>query len=331
MELTQDTQLFQARPYAVVALGETMIRISPPGHERLETAAVFHPMVGGAESNVLISLARLGLRVAWVSRLTNNPLGRRIAGELAFHGVDVSHVVWTDQDRIGLNFVEAGVPPRPTSVIYDRAHSAMSRMTVTDMDFDLLGQTQLFYTTGITPALSGSCCELVTRCLEEAQARATLTALDVNYRSKLWPPDQARKTLEPLAAQADILFCTRHDAQTVFNLSDPPEDMVQALCAVGGRQVVVLTLGAEGAIALTRDGELHRRAAIPTTPVDRIGGGDAFAAGFLFGFLTAGVEAGLAYGTALASLKYTLPGDFAAITRAELESVLAGSEGSIQR
>lgn len=144
--------------YDIVTFGETMIRLTPPGLNRLETTDTLELHVGGSESNTAIGLARLGCRVAWLSRLTNNPLGKLIAGKIAEHGVDVSHIVWTDADRVGTYYLERGSLPRTTQVIYDRQNSAVSRMVPAELPSSLFRshQAKVFHTTGITLGISAT-------------------------------------------------------------------------------------------------------------------------------------------------------------------------------
>ncbi|MBC8077222.1 MAG: sugar kinase, partial [Chloroflexales bacterium] len=154
--------------YDLITLGEAMIRLSPTDDERLEQAPRLQVRIGGAEWNVACALARLGLRAAWVSRLTRNPLGQRIAAEARFHGVDTGQVVWTDEDRVGVYYLEPGPPPRGSQVIYDRANSAASRLQPHHLEPSLFGSARAFHLSGITPALGPSCRDAAMLALEHA-------------------------------------------------------------------------------------------------------------------------------------------------------------------
>ena len=318
--------------YDVLTIGETMIRFSPPRWQRLEQADSFEVAVGGAESNVAVCLSRLGLQVAWVSRLVDNPLGRRIVQTLRAQGVDVSHVAWSPTGRVGTYFVEFGQPPRPTNVVYDRQGSAMSQMALSDLDPTLLDQTRLVHLTGITPALSPGCRDLVVGTLKMAAGRGVLRSLDVNYRAKLWPAAEARVTLEPLCADLDVLFITQQDALRLFNRQDAPEATLHWLQDRFRVGVAVLTMGEEGAMALRRDGRLCHAQTAPTPQIDLLGSGDAFSAGFLYAYLTNDdLEAALQVGTSAAALKRTIPGDLALITLEEIRQVNDRTLGPIIR
>jgi 2-dehydro-3-deoxygluconokinase len=183
--------------YDVVTLGETMLRFTPPALRRLEQTHDFELHVGGSESNTSVGLARLGLKVAWLSRLTDNALGHIVARTIASHGADTSQVVWTPEDRVGLYFLEEGKAPRGSQVIYDRKDSAVSKMQPSDLPIYLFtqGNAKLFHTTGITLALSESAKATATKALELAKNAGWRVSFDVNYRAKLWTPKEGKLIL----------------------------------------------------------------------------------------------------------------------------------------
>jgi 2-dehydro-3-deoxygluconokinase len=324
--------------YDFLTFGETMIRLSTRHYERLEQAHQLDMRYGGAEANTAVGLAKLGYKPAWVSRLPRNPLGLKIANDLMLNGVDTSHIVWTDEGRVGLFFVEFSAAPRPSAIVYDRRNSTMSQMTSADFPWDLLRETRWLHLTGITAALSDGCRQLVVDAMRRAHELNLTVSFDVNYRARLWTPAQARATLEPLCQEADVFFVTQSDAAKVFDAAsrgETPEATIEHLAHHFARKVIVMTLSADGAIALERTStgqQLYRAAPIPVPfAVDRIGAGDAFAAGFIAGYLEAGCDKGLQLGSAMASLKMTIPGDLALVTRNEVEELLAGHTGNITR
>jgi 2-dehydro-3-deoxygluconokinase len=322
--------------YDVITLGETMYRLTPPDFQRVAQATQFNIEIGGSESNTAVGLAQLGMKVAWLSRLTDNALGRRITQTLQGYAVDTSHVVWTDADRVGLYFMEEGQPPRPTQVTYDRAGSAISRMTVADLPQSLFtaGQARLLHLTGITAALSNSAHQVVYQAMLWAKAAGWKISFDINYRAKLWSPEAAAQGCEALAQLADVILLPLRDAQTLYHA---PADPTLALAHLRERwpnAQLILTLGAEGAMALDHDGRRSEQAAYPATPVGRIGGGDAFTAGFLYGLLTHNdLQTALQWGVAAAAIKYTLPGDLPLIRQADVIGLFSqGNTGaSVQR
>jgi 2-dehydro-3-deoxygluconokinase len=316
--------------YDVLTLGETMVRFTPRGYGRLEECAEMEVRVGGSESNVAIALARLGLRTAWASKLPLSALGVLAARRIASFGVDVSNVRWVDDARMGLYFIEPAPPPRASTVLYDRAHSAASTMTPADFDWTMLDRARHLHVTGITPTLSGTALETVARAMEEAKRRGRTVSLDVNYRARLWPAELARETLAPLLADVDLLICPLGDALQVFGLDGTPEAVAEQMGGLTRAPLIALTLGGDGALLWDR-AQHHRAAPFPVTAVDRVGAGDAFDAGLLWGFLQGDAPKGLVYGMAMAALKHTIPGDEFISSLAEVEALLDVGHRDIQR
>jgi 2-dehydro-3-deoxygluconokinase len=318
--------------YDVVTLGETMIRLSPPFDQRIEQAERLHLKVGGAESNLAVALARLGLKTAWVSRLVDNALGRRIVSEIRAHGVDTSHVIWTEEGRVGTYFIEHGRTPRRIQVLYDRAGSAITDLKPEEVDWKLLSQTRMIHLTGITVALSEGCAQVVDLLINRARQANVKVSFDVNYRSKLWPPDVASERLKPLCGKSDILFIGSHDAKTLFGCEAQPDQLVDVLGSTFPTETIVVTMGHAGAICI-HQGKIYSEPTLPGVEVDRVGVGDAFAAGFLFGHLEdKDWPLCLKYGHALAAIKYSMPGDMAVTDRKELDELVAGvDQAEIER
>jgi 2-dehydro-3-deoxygluconokinase len=312
--------------FDLTTFGETMLRLSVPEGERLERMRRLDVWPGGTESNVAAAVARMGFKVAWISRLPRSPLGRRIERAVAAEGIDTSSVAWTDQGRVGTYFVEYGSAPRRIEVVYDRADSAAARMTRQDIDWDFLLDTQILHLTGITPGLSPSCLETSSEACDRAQrAGATLT-IDVNYRAKLWSAAEAADALLPLLRKATLVICGQADAATLWGLEGEPEHVLRELKHLAGSPSVVLTLGEQGALALTEDGNLLRQPALPAEVVDRIGAGDAFSAGVLCGLLEGSLATGLRYGAAMSAHKLTTFGDMICATREEILALLEANE-----
>ncbi len=324
--------------YDVVTLGETMLRLSPPGLRRMEQATSLDIEVGGSESNTAVGLARLGMRVAWLSRLTANAPGRRIAQTIAGLGVDTGRVTWTDADRVGLYFLEEGRPPRASNITYDRANSAFSRMQPEDLpeQFFRPGNARLLHLTGITPAVSSTAAATARQALELAVEAGWRISFDLNYRGKLWSHAQARAGCEAFALAAHLLIVPLKDVRPIYNLPDalPPRLVLDELALLYPQATIILTMSKEGALAREPGGELLHQPAFLAEEVGRIGGGDAFSAGLLYGYLeneTAPDRLAIAlrWGAAVAALKYATPGDLPIITRQEVEALLsqAGNNG----
>ena len=302
----------------VVTWGETMLRLSPPVGTTLENAPSLEVWVGGTESNMAAALARLGLRTGWASRLPGNAVGRRIHAEIERHGVDTSRVIWAEEERAGLTFTETGAEPRPNLVLYDRAQSAIARLQPGELDQGYLSSAKLLHLTGITPALSPACREAWLDSALKAKAAGSRVALDINYRSRLWTADEAQEALEQVLPHVDLVMGALRDVQQLFGMPKDPALAAETFATAYHLPLVVLTLGAEGAMAWDGD-KTHSHPVFPTKVVDRIGAGDAFAAGFYFGWLESGdIDRGLRCGNALAALKQTYRGDMCWATREDL-------------
>ncbi len=315
----------------LVTFGETMLRLSPPRGERLETTRELGVQAGGAESNVAVGAARLGVDAAWLSRLPDSPLGRRIVSELRSHGVRTG-VSWADPEgtRVGTYYLEHGGEPRGTNVIYDRADAAITGVSAGELPTGVFESADRFHTTGITPALSAEAAETTASLLETAGEHGVTRSFDLNYRAKLWSPEAAKSAYESLFPDIDTLFVPVRDARRVLDREGDAVDIAHGLATDFGFETVVVTRGPEGALALA-DGSVREQGVFEADTFDAIGTGDAFVAGFLAHRLDGGdVADALEYAAATAALKRTVDGDLAVVTPAEVERVIGG-EGGIDR
>lgn len=316
--------------YDVLTFGESMMRLTPPGYLRIEQTRSFDIWVGGTESNTAVGLARLGMRAAWLSRLPATPMGRYISNRVAQYGVDVSHVVWAGADeRLGIYFHEKAQAPRASEIIYDRKDSAMSRMRPAHLPAGLFeaGVARLLHITGITLAISESAGETVHEALRRAKDAGWRLSFDSNYRSKLWSGAEAAAGCDHAMSLADVIFCPLGDYRVIYGEATERQ-AIESLAAKYPQALIVMTLGADGALAAMPDGKLLRQAAILAGEVGRIGGGDAFTAGFLYGWLTFDdIELALKWGVAMSAHKYTIPGDLPLIDRDAVAALVAGAPG----
>jgi 2-dehydro-3-deoxygluconokinase len=317
-------------PADVSAIGEALLRLSVRPGDRLEDAGAFEVHVAGTEANVAYALARIGLRSAWTSALPANPLGRRVASTLAAGGVDVSNVAWTSTGRLGTYYVELGSAPRPTRVIYDRAGTPMTVATPDLFDWDRVCDARALHLSGITTALSPAAHALAEHAIAEARRRGRLVTFDVNYRQRLWSPAEAARSLAAIGPAVDVLISTLEDARDLLGISGPAEESVRRVGDALGVATVVLTCAAEGAVLL-HEGEVHARPAPHVEPVDRIGAGDAFAAGFLAGWLEGSPVAGLERGLTMSALKMTLRGDLFRFSAEDMEELSVGALREVRR
>ena len=339
----------------VVTFGEAMVRLAPPHFQRLEQTNSLDVQVGGGELNVAVGVSRLGLTSTWVSRLPRNPLARLLESRVRQAGVDTSQIVWTEDGRVGLYFVEFGAAPRPSSVLYDRSYSAISAIEPGEVDWKSVFQgAKWFHTSGITPALSDSAAAVTREALEAARRAGVRTSYDLNYRGKLWSPEKAREVQEPLMEFVDVLITTEEDTGVVFKIkaSGAADDQGFKEISVGSYKEVAQRLQEKfkfKAVAITlrenplvwrntwsaiayADGKFYEDVKYDLEIVDRVGGGDSFSAGFVYGYLAKNsYEAAVRYGNAFSALKQTIPGDFNWATLDEVEKLLKGASLRVAR
>jgi 2-dehydro-3-deoxygluconokinase len=305
----------------LVTLGEVLLRLAAPSPARFETVRQLDLQFGGAEANVAAACARLGLRTAWISALPANPWGERIRRELTSHGVDCAYVRMTDGARVGVYFLEYGVPPRPVHVLYDRRESAFARLTAAQVDWEPVRRARMVHLTGITPALGESARSLV----ERALAEASTVSFDVNYRATLWSPAEARAFVEPVLARVRYLFIGQSEAQTLFSLTGAPEQVLAALARLAPKATISLQRGEEGSTVLDGGRVLRPTRRHVVQMVDPIGAGDAYAAGFLWAVLRGSdLQEAVDAGTAVAAIKCSMWGDIALVSPRDVADVLAG-------
>jgi 2-dehydro-3-deoxygluconokinase len=327
-------------PHDVVTFGEAMIRLSGPQFRRLEQARSLDVQVGGAELNTAVALARLGHASAWVSRLTDNPLGRLIANHAREAGVFTDHVLWTNEDRVGLYFLEFGAAPRASNVLYDRQGAAIAGIRPGSIPWsDVFRGARWFHVTGITPALSATAAQSTQEALQAARAAGLKTSVDLNYRIKLWSQADAGRCMSELMALCDVLVTTEEDAERVFGIRGKDyEDICVQLNRRFGLRTLAVTLRENPLVwkntwtaMAWQEGKVFRTRTYEVEIVDRLGAGDCFAAGLIHGLLDGDLQKGLDWGVAASALKHSIPGDFAWISRSEVEALLAGHGLRISR
>lgn len=342
----------------IVTFGEAMVRLAPPHFERLEQATALDVQVGGGELNVAVGVSRLGLKSVWVSRLPQNAVARLMENRVRQMGVDTSEILWTSEGRVGLYFVEFGAAPRPSSVLYDRAYSAISAIRPGEVDWPrIFTGAKWFHTSGITPALSDSAAAATREALRAARDAGVTVSYDLNYRSKLWSPDRAQAMQEPMMEYVDVLITTEEDTHVVFKIrasagsgesgvkgftevaAEPYKEIAQRLHEKFQFKAVAITLRENPLVwrntwtaICYAGGRFYEDVKYDLEIVDRVGGGDSFSAGFIYGRLVKGsYEAAVRYGNAFSALKHTNPGDFNWATLAEVESLLKGASLRVAR
>ncbi len=347
----------------LLALGECMVRLAPPGHGRLEFARTLEVDVGGGEYNVAYAGARLGLRTGFISKLPDNLIARIILNHARAVGVDVSPVVLEKSDgvgrqnRVGLNFTEVGTGVRASVTLYDRGHSSASQMHPEDIPWSRLFAEQgcrWLHTGGIFTALSASCAQTVQAALQAARAAGTITSYDLNFRSKLWSSQQAIASTRQLVPLVDVLIGNEEDFQKVLgfevegtgpNLRNLPVEaykrMVERVVAAYPNLQAVCTTLREVKSGLVNDwggilwhnGAFYQARGFPGLEIeDRVGGGDGFSSGIAYGFLNGlSPQEIVDFGAAHGALLQTTRGDTSQVTLDEVRHVMRGGSARIQR
>jgi 2-dehydro-3-deoxygluconokinase len=338
-----------------VCFGEIMLRLSPPGFERLLQSPTLQASFGGGEANVAVSLAQFGHESHYVTRLPRNPIGDAAIKALRAEGVHVEHVQ-RGGDRVGIYFAETGASQRASTVVYDRAHSAISEMAPGSVPWPgVFADTHWFHCTGITPALGVNGAACTREALDAAKQAGVPISIDLNFRSKLWTAAEAQRVMKPLVARADVVIANEEDLQSVLGIPVEHANVIEGVLDVGGYRVAAARVAAEFGVARVAvtlrestsasengwSAVLYDAATMTflqsqrytVRVVDRIGGGDSFAAGLIHGFVTGrDLEATLKFAVAASALKQTIPGDFNQVSVAEVERLVAGDgSGRVQR
>lgn len=328
-----------------VTFGEAMIRVNTPFHERLESSSTWIPSVGGTELNVAAGLRILGVPAAWVSALPDNALGRFIARSASAARVETDGIAWVDEEegRAGLYFLEEGTIPRPSSILYDRKDAAIATTDPARYDWPaLLDGTGLLHVTGITLALSPNARQAAMDAMRTARDLGVAVSFDPNYRSRLWSMDEAGEAFAEAMPYVDILFASDDALHAFFGLNGEGEALMRHALEMLGIDTITLTAKrgetsrdlAIRSVAMNARGEIAESAEYAIEVVDRIGGGDAYAAGFLAEYLAGSgdLARAVALGNAASAIKHTMPGDFLRASREEIERVAFGDHhGLLQR
>lgn len=335
----------------VVTMGEIMLRLSTPNNERFLQSDEFDVCYGGGEANVAVSLANFGYDTQFVTAVPDNPIGTCAVAALRKYNVGTDYISRSGE-RLGIYFLETGSAMRASNVVYDRAHSSISTAKVSDFNFEeIFKDADWFHFTGITPAISDTAIELTEAALIAAKKANVTVSVDLNFRKKLWSSEKARKVMTNLMKYVDVCIGNEEDADKVLGFKaketdvtkgelnlEGYEDVFNRMADAFGFKYVVSSLrqsysaSNNGWSACIMDGktrEFYHSKTYSITPiVDRVGGGDSFAAGVICGLLDGkDMKESLEFAVAASALKHTIPGDFNVVTRAEVEN-LAGGDGS---
>jgi 2-dehydro-3-deoxygluconokinase len=337
----------------IVTFGEIMLRLAPEGYYRFVQAETYGATFGGGEANVSVSLANYGLDTAFVTKLPKHEIGQAAVNRLRQFGVDVAHIV-RGGNRVGIYFLEKGASQRPSKVIYDRAGSAIAAAQKEDFDWaQIFEGTSWFHWTGITPALSDAAAEITLDACKAAKAKGVTISCDLNYRKNLWSKEKAGKVMGELVRYVDVVIANEEDAADVFGIHAANTDVTagtlnregyievaKALTTRFGCKKVAITLRESisandnnWAAMLYADGAAYFSKKYALRIVDRVGGGDSFGAGLIYGFTqNLSPQDTLEFAVAASALKHTIEGDFNQVSVDEVKKLAQGDgSGRVQR
>lgn len=337
----------------IVTLGEIMLRLSTPGKKRFTQSQSFDVVYGGGEANVAVSLAQFGHDAYFVSKLPKHEIGQSAINELSKFQVKTNYIA-RGGNRIGIYFLETGASMRASKVIYDRAQSAIAEADLKDFNFDeIFKDADWFHFSGITPALSEKAALLTKEALIAAKKHNVMVSVDLNYRKKLWTPEEAQKVMRPLMSYVDVCIGNEEDAELVLGFKPKNVDVSKGHLDIAsyqaifkemketfGFKMIATTLRESfsatknGWQALLYDGETFypSKSYVIDPIIDRVGGGDSFSAGLIHGLLTQTNDQAIEFAVAASALKHTIPGDFNVVSEAEVEALQKGDQsGRVQR
>lgn len=340
-------------PKKVVTLGEIMLRLSTPGYQRFVQADSFDVTYGGGEANVAVALCNYGLQGTFVTKVPDNAIGQAAINHIRRYGVDTSFIA-RGGSRLGIYFLETGASMRASQVIYDRAGASIAEADLSDFDFDrILEGADWFHTTGITPALSDKAAALAEAALKAARAKGITTSMDLNYRKKLWSKEKAKAVMSGLCQYVDVCIGNEEDAETTLGFKSANTDVTKGQLNLEGYQDVFRQMKEKfgfryiastlreshsasdnGWSALVYDGnEFYHSRSYEVRIVDRVGSGDSFASGFIYGLVSGmAMKDAAEFGVAASALKHTIPGDLNHATLAEVQGLMKGdASGRVQR
>lgn len=339
----------------IVTMGEIMLRLSTPGFQKFIQADQFDVVYGGGEANVAVSLANYGHDTEFVTSVPANPIGECAVAALRKMNVETKHIV-RGGERLGIYYLETGASMRASNVVYDRAHSSISTAKAEDFDFDAIFEgADWFHFTGITPAVSDSAAELTEAALKAAKAKGITVSVDLNFRKKLWSSEKAQRIMTNLMQYVDVCIGNEEDAEKVLGFKPGNTDVTSGELELAGYKdifeqmvekfnfkYVISSLresysasdnGWSACIYSRDDKEFYHSKKYEVRIVDRVGGGDSFAAGTICGLLDGkNFKDALEFGVAASALKHTIPGDFNLVSREDVDNLVAGDgSGRVQR
>lgn len=337
----------------IITFGEIMLRLAPPGYTRFSQASSFEATYGGGEANVAVSLANFGMDAAFVSKLPTHAIGQSAVNDLRKYGVDTS-LITRGGERVGIYYLEKGASQRASQVIYDRAYSAIALANPTDFNWDEIFEgADWFHFSGITPALGKTIAEITLEACKQAKAKNVKVSCDLNYRKKLWSSEEANFCMSELMKYVDVCIANEEDAEKVFQIKASKNDVeagqlnhegyidvakqIKERFATSGVAITLReSVSANDNLwsAMYYDGETaHFSKKYPLHIVDRVGGGDSFAAGLIYALLNHYESANaIEFAVGASCLKHSIEGDYNRVSVEEVNNLINGdTSGRVQR
>lgn len=319
---TANVQSLNSKEFAVMGLGEVLLRLSPPNKERILAGETFEKKAGGSELNVVSGISLLGLRTGIITKLPENEIGKYINNKIRFSGVSDDYIIFDNRKeaRLGIYYYESGAAPRKPSVVYDRANSSFTSLQLEEIPAEVYGKTSVFHVSGITLALSKHVRETALTMIKKFKAQGSLISFDVNFRASLWSEEEARQEILQILPEIDILFISEETSRKMFQKQGSLEEIMRSYAHDYGCRLVATTQRQvlspakhnwNSLIYCKAEDRFYREEPYREIEVvDRIGSGDAYLAGVLFGLLKFNnVQSALEFGNAMAAIKNTIAGD----------------------
>ena len=324
------------KKYDLLTLGELLLRLSPQGNQRMSRTKLFEQNIGGAEFNVAAGASQLGLKTGLVGKIPSHAIGQLARNEVHFQNVSDEYLLGDDSTnaRLGIYYYESGAAPRKPGVVYDRKGSSMTTLSIDEFPEEMYHSTRCFHTCGITLALNEQVRETAIEMMRRFKEAGALISFDVNFRGNLWTGAEAKECIEKILPLVDIFFCSDSTARLTFLKEGTPEEVMKSfadeypISVVAATQRIVHSPKKHSFGSVIYDA--HKKTFVQEEMykdieiVDRIGSGDAYISGALYGFLTSDndTEKAMQYGNAVSALKNTVPGDLPAMTLSEVEETI---------
>lgn len=324
------------KEFDLLSLGEILLRLSPPDNERIVRGDTLRKQVGGAELNVVSGVSLLGLRTGIISKLPDNALGIYAKNRIRFCGVSDDYLVYDKDDdaRLGIYFYENGAYPRKPAIVYDRRHASFCKVSVDDFPKEMFSSARCFHTSGITLGLNQQPCDAAIEMMKRFKEQGTIISFDVNFRGNLWSGAEAKECIEKILPYVDIFFCSEDTARLTFLKTGDAKSIMKSFAEEYGISIVASTqrivhspkVHTFGSIIYNaKEDHFYEEAPYEHIEVvDRIGSGDAYISGVLYGLLAHDFDCrkALEYGNATSAGKNTIPGDLPSLDLAEITEII---------